>query len=627
LFLLAAALAWLPGCAQPISAVKTPPRAAYQHATANALGSGTCSSQTLLVLHRFDLKERFKKAPAQTLQYLHERALADNRSDLLFALAELSYLHGENLRRHKTLKPWEPKPFRDYFLCSAIYAQLYLAKDVRERGGPFDPSVRIAVDLYNRALARGFMVERGTEDVVVLESGVRALPPGPVRLEFSQPGFPWRLEDVDYFVSADSFDVRGLTVRDQQAGLGATLIAVAKATNSTPLAVRIPATLLLRVPDDLKQWSAGRLTAAIELYSGYDKPTVEIAGRTVPLRTDTTAPLAHVLNEKFVWKLGMTQFFSSEQRIKTGVYPTQPYQSGRVPVVFVHGTFSSPIWWAEMLNTLRADPVLSGRCQFWYYIYNSGNTLTYSAANFRDAITNIVHACDPEGNDPALRQMVVIGHSQGGLLAKMAVTDPDDRLWRALTNKKLDDLKLSAAQRAQIERTLFFKPLPMVTRAVFISTPHRGSYMATSFVRKLAARFMSLPGDLIHLRESLGKVIDDLQLPSEMRAVPTSLDSMSTKNPLLLALADIPPAPGVKTHSIIAVKTSKDPKDGNDGVVKYKSAHVDYAASELVVRSGHTCQDKPATIEEVRRILLEHLAECDRLAPPARAGLLKSPQP
>jgi len=149
--------------------------------------------------------------------------------------------------------------------------------------------------------------------------------------------------------------------------------------------------------------------------------------------------------------------------------------------------------------------------------------------------------------------------------------------------------------------------------------------MATSFVRKLAARFMSLPGDLIRFRESLGKVIDDLHLPAEMRGVPTSLDSMSPKNPLLLALADLPPAPGVKTHSIISVKTKNDPKDGDDGIVKYKSAHVDYAVSELVVRSGHTCQDKPATIEEVRRILLEHLAENDGLAPPAQAGVLKTP--
>jgi hypothetical protein len=223
--------------------------------------------------------------------------------------------------------------------------------------------------------------------------------------------------------------------------------------------------------------------------------------------------------------------------------------------------------------------------------------------------------------------MVVIGHSQGGLLAKMAVTDSDDRLWRTLTDKSLDELELPAAQRAEIERSMFFEPLPFVTRAVFISTPHRGSFMATSFVRRLAARFISLPGELIRLRESLGRVIEDLHLPSGLREAPTSLEGMSPKNPLLLALAEIPTAPGVKAHSIIAVKTRNDPKNGNDGVVTYRSAHVEYAASELVVRSGHSCQNKPATIEEVRRILLEHLAESAGPPRPARMDLLKSLPP
>lgn len=607
LALTVATMCWLAGCAHPISAEKTPARLAFQQATATALNSATYSSETRLVLHRFDLVEQFKKKPAQTLQWLHEKALVDDRSDLLFALAELSFWHAENLYRNKTLKPWEPKPFHDYFLCSAIYAHLYLTSHGRQRADVFDPRTRIAVDLYNRALARGFVPPGNTNGAVALESGVRHLPPGTVKVEFSKPGFPWDLKRIDHFVSADDFVVRGLTVRNQQAGLGATLIGIGTITNAAQFGTRVPATIFLRVPGDVKQWSAGQTTVALELYSSYDKPTVDIGGRTLPLRTDTTAPLAHALNQNSIWSLGAAQFFSAEQKVKTGVYPTQPYQPGRVPVVFVHGTFSSPIWWAEMWNTLRSDPRLSEGCQFWHYVYNSGNMLTYSAADFRSALTNIIHSLDPDGKDPALRQMVVIGHSQGGLLTKMAVTDPGDRLWRALTDKSLDEVKLSAYQRKEIERGVFFKPLPFVTRAVFISTPHRGSFLSTSFIRNLASRFISLPGDLIHFGENLGKVIEELRLPTEMRGVPTSLDGMSPKNPLLLALAEIPPVPGVKAHSIIAVKGDGPIEEGDDGVVKYRSAHLDYAESELVVRSGHTCQDKPATIEEVRRILLEHL--------------------
>jgi len=49
------------------------------------------------------------------------------------------------------------------------------------------------------------------------------------------------------------------------------------------------------------------------------------------------------------------------------------------------------------------------------------------------------------------------------------------------------------------------------------------------------------------------------------------------------------------------------PQGKNDGVVAYDSVHIDGVASELVVDSPHSCQSNPHTIEEVRRILLEHL--------------------
>jgi len=54
---------------------------------------------------------------------------------------------------------------------------------------------------------------------------------------------------------------------------------------------------------------------------------------------------------------------------------------------------------------------------------------------------------------------------------------------------------------------------------------------------------------------------------------------------------------------------------GNDGVVEYRSAHLDQVESELVVRSGHSCQGHPATIEEVRRIMIEHVGNLPSVAP------------
>ena len=86
----------------------------------------------------------------------------------------------------------------------------------------------------------------------------------------------------------------------------------------------------------------------------------------------------------------------------------------------------------------------------------------------------------------------------------------------------------------------------------------------------------------------------------------TSLDQMNPRNRFLLALADIPLAPGVAANSVIAVKGSGPVEAGEDGVVAYRSAHLDGVESELVIRSGHSLQDQPETVEEVRRILLLH---------------------
>jgi len=282
----------------------------------------------------------------------------------------------------------------------------------------------------------------------------------------------------------------------------------------------------------------------------------------------------------------------------------------------VHGTASQPLWWAEMWNTLRADRALRQRFQFWVFIYNTGNPFTYSAANLRDGLAAEIAKHDPAGTDPALQQMVVIGHSQGGLLAKLTAADTGDRLLRAVTPDKFDFAALDAATQAQLRRLFVFAPLPFVKHVVFISTPHRGSYRIGSLALWLAHRFIGLPGDILSLGEKTVTVWQSQKLPDELRGrIPTSLDTMSPKNPLLRALAEIPMAPGVAVHSIIPVKSPTHlaelraghpaPKAA-DGVVKYSSAHMD-GVPEFLVNDSHSCQANPRVIEEVRRILLEHL--------------------
>jgi pimeloyl-ACP methyl ester carboxylesterase len=601
----------LGGCTAPIRADKSSVAQVYRELRHSAVDGTEYSNPTRVVLRRYDWEKAFRKEPAVVLKRLHDKVLADERRDLLFALAELNYLYAERLSH--SVKPGEPRYARDFFLSASIYAWFYvLAEATDPAPNPFELRLQLARDFYNKGLAQGLISPGVTNGAVSFTNGSRGLMIGPADMRIDASALPWPIENFTEFVMADTYSIHGLSVRNRQSGLGAPLIATGKKEAARRAVPRMAVTAFLRVQGGVKEWSSGQLQLSLELHSGYTERTVQVGGRTIPLATDATAPLAYGLNSSAVWRLGLQQFLSSRELIKSGVYSIQPYQPGAIPIVFVHGTLSSPVYWAEMWNTLESDPVLRARCQFWVYVYNSGNPVTFSAANLRDGLADAVKDFDPQGKDSALQQMVLIGHSQGGLLAKMCVTRSEDKLWRVLTDKNLEDLSISDKLRSELRRNLFFEPLPSVKRVVFVSTPHRGSFMASNLARKLTAKLISMPSKLVDMTSNFGELAEKLKLPSGFRrGIPTSLDGMSPNNPLLLKLADMPPAPGVTCHSIISVKGDGPPEDGDDGVVAYKSAHVDYTESELVVRSGHSCQDNPAAIEEVRRILLEHLAAVD----------------
>jgi hypothetical protein len=203
--------------------------------------------------------------------------------------------------------------------------------------------------------------------------------------------------------------------------------------------------------------------------------------------------------------------------------------------------------------------------------------------------------------------MVVIGHSQGGLLTKMMVVNTGSQLYDAAFKKPIDELKISDETRDLIRRAMFVAALPFVKRVIFISTPHRGSYQAASdLVRSLLQRLISTPARLVKGSAELLANREAFAVTEGGNRLPTAVDNMSPRNPFIKTLSIIPIDPGVAAHSIIAVKGTGPVETGDDGVVKYESAHIDGVKSELVVRWEHSVQGQPEAILEVRRILLEH---------------------
>lgn len=590
------------GCATPVRVASLGRNYAYEQIDRCALNSKTYSSYTANVLHRYDLEDVYAKSPVRGLIQMHALACSDTRRDALFALAELAFLQGKRGRTDTV--GGHRLESRNYYAASATYAYLFLT-GAKEGNGEiaFDRRCRIACDLYNRSL--GYIVTlRDVSDGAAEK--VLWLPVGKVSLKNGCSDFPKPLSEYALVVSSDRYQVHGLSVRNRTAGMGSPIIiGTPKKMLNRTVTKNTAATLFVRVEGGLADFEKGTLSCALEVYSSDSTRTVQVNGRAIPLEADITAPIAYTLSNPLLWQVEKSLFRFGQSAFEPGIYPSCDYRPGKIPVLWVHGTMSSPVWWAEMWNTLMGDPVLRENYQHWFYLYDSGKPIMQSVQHLRKSIDGLVRLLDPEGKDPALRQMVVIGHSQGGLLTKATATETGDVLIRAVTGKTLPELKLSPEDEKLLRSYTQLSPLPEVRRVVFIATPHRGSFLAGRFARRVARWFIHMPQSVVQTSAQLMRLTP--KVGGEVRLASTSLDNMSPDNPGLLALAEIPVSPPVKAHSIIAIEGDEAPPDGDDGVVKYASAHIAGVESELVVRSGHSCQGRPKTIEEVRRILLEHL--------------------
>jgi len=571
----------------------------YRSLTSSVLSADRPSPYSEQLLTRLGLGERFDTDPELVLAALRGPGEGLSR-EYLFVLSELSFYHAV-----KTQKA-------EYFLASAVYAYAFgLGKTDEARIDPLDPRLRLAANLYNLGLAQGLA---GTEKAtVVLQPGPRPLPFGRIEISVDDRMLIWSGYRMSRFVSVGEFKVRGLLNRYRQDGLGAPLAADLQPAGEGPEAeaarkripprFKVPVTALLRIEDVLAGIATGNLRGRIEVYAADVATTADIGGRSVPLELEPSAVLAYQLEGAPIWDTELGAFLSAlKPPFPGGLIMLHPYRPGNVPVVLVHGTASSPARWADIINEMENDPKLHGRIQFWLFTYNTSNPILLSASDLREGLQRIRKEIDPGGRDPALDQLVVIGHSQGGLLTRLMVTDSGTRFWDAITDVPFEKIDVSPETRALLQRAMFFEPQPYVRRVVFIATPHRGSFRVSSLVLGMVRRLVTLPltvvGGVTELAKNTG-------LPKE--AAPTAVDNMLPTNRFVRTLSASPIAPGVTAHSIIPVKGAGLPKGQDDGVVKYESAHLEGVASEKIVRSEHSTQSVPATILEVRRILYEHL--------------------
>lgn len=639
-------LAALPGCAS-IRVDRTHRPVLLEAWRASAVLRDELSPRTMQTLRQWNLANDYAKSPDEALAKLHTEVLNDPRPELLFALAEMNYVCGRKAEKKDCALAT-----RYYYLCAG-YAYHYLfdepprpAPDMDTRLKPasnesepipiqpvprssiFDPRFRLACDLYNAGLAK----------LIAAAQRVGQLDP---RHELRMPtqdgngftlsvlhsGFnPWKPEEFGKLLVCSDFSVVGLANQHRTYGLGVPLIAT-RAANLPEMAAgkfypreaSFAATAFFRFEGGLADLGTQRC-GRLELYNPLTIQAIQAAGQTVPLETDLTTPLAYFLATSNLNDItDIVGFVRGDSiRAHTGMRMIAPYQPGKIPVVLVHGLLSSPLTWAPVINDLQADPTLRERYQFWYYYYPTAEPYLATAARLRRELEELCHQVDPHGQDPALNNMVFVGHSMGGLISNLMTIDSGDDFWKIVSEKEpFDQIKLPQAAREELRQTFFFRREDRVKRVVFIGTPHQGSKLSPSPLGRLAVHLAQMPSELMTVHADLRKDNPSLAKVLHDRALPTSIDLLAPGAPALRLMAARPRPEHVYYHTIAGKISSAstnverwlvgDGGDPGDGVVPYKSAHIDNAETELVVPADHFhVHHHPLAIQEVRTILMRH---------------------
>ena len=335
-------LCFAAGCATPIGVNHVDRAVAYHSLTANAISAERASSFSARELMNLNLYQRFDEDPQSALAELHSGLAPKGDEDRIFALAELSFLHAQN------------SGDRSYYLAAAVYAYAFVLPG--KRGTPprgIDPRLRWAVDLYNQSLTQAAKSDEGAYAIPM--GGKFKLPFGELTVEFDERDLIWSGFRMKDFIPAADLEVRGLRNRYRTPGIGAALAAsieplegaAGKQSMRIPPRLKIPVTAFLRLEDPRAALASGKLKGKLEFYTPDSARSLKIEGVEVPIEYETTSALALTLEGSPVWDFEIAGFRSGDfsiggANLREGLFMLHPHKTGRIPVVLVHGTASSP---------------------------------------------------------------------------------------------------------------------------------------------------------------------------------------------------------------------------------------------------------------------------------------------
>lgn len=506
------------------------------------------------------------------------------------------------------LRVEEPLDFATKYLAAAEHEQPFaalghdlLAAKISSGVLEHQPKNESARSIYNFAVARvvhdvdrtGLEPWRHSITVSTDQGGYTLVSPTPVDAEHDPSRYD--LFPTDTLKIGGEFFKTYSTV----SGLGAP-IAVVGRTESPHFRqqyklrrIYAPITAIVRF--------SGR-KAHLEFIDPLNAERITLNKQTFPLAADFDAPTALLVARERPERLGLSRVMNPEAYADTAMLTRlQQFDPARTPVIFVHGLQETGASWAPMIDSLRHDSAIRKHYQFWYFSYPSGYPYPYAAALFRQDLDGIERAF------PNHKRIVLIGHSMGGMICRLMITDAGDKIWRQFFATLPAKTPLASNTRKLLEEALVFNHRPDVQRVIFISTPHRGSDLASNWIGRIGAALVRTPQPFMSIYASTKPLLIADPATRPLNRMPNSVDTLEPNDRFVEAVNKLPITPGIPYHSIMGDRGRGDTPNSSDGVVPYWSSHLQGARSELIVNSDHGAQYNPQAIREVERILKMNL--------------------
>lgn len=436
--------------------------------------------------------------------------------------------------------------------------------------------------------------------------------------------FSFLCKDYSDIVPSDDVDVCGLDEHYKLTSFGVSAVGV------------IPAEKAMLAKDLCPIRTTGMvrpLTVVLEFHKDpKKKPTLRLIGRTAnefvdvgrmryQLSGDLSAPLEiywNLTNVKSWRVLGLLR--PQEIRDLTGLSCIDSYDASKIPIILTHGLASSPSTFTELVNRLLSDAEIRANYQFWYFGYPTGVAWTISAQSYRSSLAEVRKRFDPHSKNKNWDNMVVVGHSMGGLITRYSQTkEPwlllkgsfDEKYEKKLFDKRFLTDSFDDEAFEFFRESYFFEPIePGMT--VYLATPHRGAPRVKSFVGWLTHRMIELPQNLVEASIKLATFQEDSLLADPTQFVDwfKSVDQLAPQGYSIKQLSNLEMVESI-THSVIGDRGEDNLLESSDGAVPYWSSHIGWG-SEKIVPSGHSVQENRETAAYLNKVLKDYLKKLKR---------------